>query len=143
MRLIDADALMKKLGITNMDCNECQWGKCYGKRCCCCSRGGDFEDACIAIENAPTIEQPKWIPVSERLPDDAFGCLVTVWDTNPVTMDEFENVLPYFVGWDGEQWNDADGEQCPFEVIAWMPLPKAYEVKYEKTDNSCPDSRIG
>ena len=58
MRLIDADALMKKLGITNMDCNECQWGTHYGNICCCCSRGGDFEDACIAIENAPTIEQP-------------------------------------------------------------------------------------
>lgn len=79
------------------------------------------------IASAPTIEQSQWIPVSERLPDGAFGCLVTVWDTNPVTMDEFENVLPYFVGWDGEQWNDADGEQCPFEVIAWMPLPKAFE----------------
>ena len=63
----------------------------------------------------------------ERMPDGAFGCLVTVWDTNPITMDEFENVLPYFVGWDGEQWNDADGEQCPFEVIAWMPLPEVYK----------------
>lgn len=71
--------------------------------------------------------QSQWIPVSERLPEEPFGCLVTVWDTNPVTMDEFENILPYFVGWDGEQWNDADGEQCPFEVIAWMPLPEPYK----------------
>lgn len=74
---------------------------------------------------APTV--PHWIPVSERLPEEPFGCLVTVWDTSPVTMDEFENILPYFVGWDGEQWNDADGEQCPFEVIAWMPLPEPYK----------------
>lgn len=70
---------------------------------------------------------PNWIHVSERLPEEPFGCLVTVWDTNPVTMDEFENILPYFVGWDGEQWNDGDGEQCPFEVIAWMPLPEPWE----------------
>ena len=63
------------------------------------------------------------------MPEAPFGCLVTVWDTDPVTMDEFENVLPYFVGWDGEQWNDADGEQCPFEVLAWMPLPRHYEVE--------------
>jgi hypothetical protein len=42
-------------------------------------------------------------------------------------MDEFENILPYFVGWDGEQWNDGDGLQCPFEVIAWMPLPEPYK----------------
>ena len=68
------------------------------------------------------------------LPEEAFGCLVTVWDTNPVTMEEFENILPYFVGWDGEQWNDADGEQCPFEVIAWMPLPEPYKGE---TDGRC------
>lgn len=70
---------------------------------------------------------PRWIPVTERLPEEPFGCLVTVWDTNPISMDEFENLLPYFVGWDGEQWNDGDGEQCPFEVIAWMPLPSPYK----------------
>lgn len=70
--------------------------------------------------------EQRWIPCSEKLPEEPFGCLVTVWDTNPVTMDEFENILPYFVGWDGEQWNDGDGEQCPFEVIAWMPLPTPY-----------------
>jgi len=82
------------------------------------------------IDEAPTIDtEPQWIPCSERLPEEPFGCLVTVWDTDPVTMDEFENILPYFVGWDGEQWNDGDGLQCPFEVIAWMPLPKPYEVE--------------
>ena len=76
------------------------------------------------IDRLPTIEaESRWIPVTEKMPEMPFGCLVTVWDTNPITMDEFENILPYFVGWDGEQWNDADGEQCPFEVIAWMPLP--------------------
>lgn len=72
---------------------------------------------------------PRWIPCSEMLPEEPFGCLVTVWDTDPVTMDEFENILPYFVGWDGEQWNDGEGLQCPFEVIAWMPLPEPYEVE--------------
>lgn len=69
----------------------------------------------------------QWISCSERLPEYPFGCLVTVWDTDPITMDEFENILPYFVGWDGEQWNDVEGEQCPFEVIAWMPLPEPYK----------------
>lgn len=80
------------------------------------------------IKQLPSVtpKQPGWIPVTERLPEEPYGCLVTVWDTNPVTMDEFENVLPYFVGWDGEQWNNEDGERCPFEVIAWMPLPTTY-----------------
>ena len=84
------------------------------------------------VDAQPTVDaEPHWIPCSERLPEEPFGCLVTVWDTDPVTMDEFENILPYFVGWDGEQWNDGDGLQCPFEVIAWMPLPKPYEVNNE------------
>ena len=69
----------------------------------------------------------RWIPVTDRLPEKPYGCLVTVWDTDPVTMDDVENLLPYFVGWDGEQWNDADGYQCPFEVVAWMPLPEPYK----------------
>ena len=81
-----------------------------------------------AIINAePYQPEPHWIPVTERLPEEPFGCFVTVMDTNPVTMEEFENILPYFVGWDGEQWNDADGEQCPFEVIAWWGLPEPYK----------------
>ena len=74
---------------------------------------------------------PHWIPCSERLPEAPFGCLVTVEDEEPMTGALFPNLLPYFVGWDGEQWNDADGEQCPFEVLAWMPLPEPYEVNHE------------
>ena len=79
-------------------------------------------------------EQPeqRWIPCSERLPEEAFGCLVTVWDsTQTGEGDDFENILPYFVGWDGEQWNDGDGNQCPFEVIAWQPLPEPYKESEE------------
>ena len=51
MRLIDADALMRTLGITDMDCNKCEWGENQY-----CTRGSDFADACYAIEDAPTIE---------------------------------------------------------------------------------------
>ena len=72
-----------------------------------------------------------WIPVSERLPNEAYGCLVTVMDCEPSTQTEFENILPYFVGYDGETWNDADGEEIPFEVIAWQPLPAPYQPKGE------------
>lgn len=67
-----------------------------------------------------------WIPVSERLPDEVFGCLVTVMDCEPSTQTDFENILPYFVGYDGHGWNDADGEEIQFEVIAWQPLPQPY-----------------
>lgn len=72
-----------------------------------------------------------WIPCSERLPEEAFGCLVTVMDCEPSTQTEFENILPYVVGYDGDGWNDADGERIPFEVIAWQPLPQPYQPKGE------------
>ena len=72
-----------------------------------------------------------WIPVEERMPEEAFGCLVTVMDCNPSTQTDFENILPYFVGYDGDSWNDADGEEIPFEVIAWRKLPTPYQPKGE------------
>ena len=79
-----------------------------------------------AMDNVPTVEPMRWIPVTERLPEKPYGCLVTVWDDNAYG-EPFENILPYFVGYDGEQWNDYDGIECPFEIIAWMPLPEPYK----------------
>ena len=70
MKLIDVDALMQALGITNMDCDKCAWCDMEWGHC---KRGGDFEDACCAIETAPIIEERKtgkWIAV-----DDADGLI--------------------------------------------------------------------
>lgn len=74
MRLIDADALMNALGITDMDCRKCEW---RDKEWNLCNRGSDFEDACCAIENAPTIEERKtgrWIPRCDRPKQEVFIC---------------------------------------------------------------------
>ena len=68
-----------------------------------------------------------WIPCGERFPEEAFGCLVTVIDFEPLTQTDFDNVLPYFVGYDGHSWNDADGNTIPFEVVAWQPLPEPFK----------------
>lgn len=87
----------------------------------------EYADKMMSRINALPSADSHWIPCSERLPEAPFGCLVTVEDEEPMTGALFPNLLPYFVGWDGEQWNDADGEQCPFEVLAWMPLPEPYE----------------
>lgn len=68
MRLVDADVLMATLGITDMDCNKCAWCDKEWSRC---KRGSDFEDACCAIENAPTIEERKgkWIREKKHYKD--------------------------------------------------------------------------
>lgn len=84
------------------------------------------DDAIKIVKQEASEYNNGWIPVSERLPDEAYGCLVTVMDCEPSTQTEFENILPYFVGYDGETWNDADGEEIPFEVVAWQPLPQPY-----------------
>lgn len=68
-----------------------------------------------------------WIPVSKGLPEEAFGCLVTIIDTEPMTLTDFERILPYQVGYDSGSWNDADGNEISFEVIAWQPLPEAFQ----------------
>lgn len=100
-------------------CEECPlYGQTGVDHCC----DDALQMAITALQN-----QPVWIPVSERLPEKSYGCLVTVMDCEPSTQTDFENILPYFVGYDGHGWNNADGEKIPFEVIAWMPLPEPYQ----------------
>ena len=87
-----------------------------------------ISDLYYALQIALDImEESRWISVNERLPETAFGCLVTVYETDRRTGEEFEAILPYAVGYDGETWNDIDGEVIPFEVIAWRPLPEPYK----------------
>ena len=91
-----------------------------------------FDDAKNIVQEVAEEYDNGWIACSERLPEEPFGCLVTVMDCEPSTQIDFENILPYFVGYDGHSWNDEDGEEIPFEVIAWQPLPKPYQPKGER-----------
>lgn len=129
MRLIDDDSLMVHI-------NECKHRIDNIKNYINSNPDADTEECekniSVLTNTINALEEYKkyrggWIPVSERLPDEAFGCLVTVMDCEPSTYAEFENILPYFVGYDGRGWIDADGEEIPFEVIAWQPLPEAYK----------------
>ena len=116
MRLIDADALSARIMTDAPDFMD--GGSSVTKA---------FILAMINTKSVtPTIEYAPWVNCEERMPEKCYGCLVTVWDTNPVTEEVFANLLPYFVGWDGEQWNDEEGKKIPFEVIAWMKLPNPY-----------------
>lgn len=53
MRLIDADALLEKLGMAN-ECKDCP--NCVGPFC---GLSGGLMDVCDAITEAPTVVEPK------------------------------------------------------------------------------------
>lgn len=68
----------------------------------------------------------KWIPVTERLPDDDRDVLVTVKTAKEtfVSMDSYVTTpFAKLTGWAFS----SKGEQ----IIAWAELPEPYEVKEE------------
>ena len=96
MRLIDSDAVIKAIDKHTFDTDD---GLCL-----------DDDITCI-LEEVPTIEDRKWIPCSERLPDERGEYIVTNYDgyAYETTWDD----------WDGRKW-------LSDKVAAWMPLPEPY-----------------
>lgn len=80
----------------------------------------------MAIEALQEPQVGGWIPVTERLPEDGYGVLVTVNGKhnniafeNALEIAEYDNIE----GWIIEgylDWLDPD-------VIAWQPLPEPYK----------------
>ena len=99
------------------------------------------------IAEAKAIDvEPQWIPVSERLPE-AFDEVIITWvNRDPVSYYEQIKDKPMTSTgvYDGERWwwssstcadylkeygcSPADEMDNDIEVLAWMPLPKPYEV---------------
>ena len=82
------------------------------------------------ILNLPTAQpEQRWIPVTERLPENDNEVLITVWDAE----DDYVEVYKGF--YQGHEWwtqwchgcSKIKGEPCGENiVIAWMPLPEPY-----------------
>ena len=72
-----------------------------------------------AVKNLMDYKEPtgKWIPVTERLPEEKGIYLVTSNDGGMISV---ETAL-FLRCIDGDPWWECG-------VTAWMPLPKAYEV---------------
>ena len=115
MRLIDADALWMDV-----------------------IRSVDYcDDILEFIERQPTVEQPDWIPCSERLPEeDNVEVLCTVKQQSKTDRSEtIETIIVeqgcYFYGtwllsYDNQRVN------CSREVLAWQPLPSPYQKEGEE-----------
>ena len=65
-------------------------------------------------------QEPKWIPVSERLPDTDDDALVT-------------DGVDMFVAWyKWQEWRSSDNNfEINTPVDAWMPLPEPYKTESE------------
>lgn len=75
------------------------------------------------IDEAPTVEQPQWIPCSERLPEKEQKIYLVTIDYG----DGLSCVAPRFF-WDEKRlWNEAEEY-----ITAWMPIPRPYKQEGEE-----------
>ena len=104
MRLIDADLL----GLTDMEIIMCD---------------GDYKEALKMlidkIEHAPIIEERKWIPCSERLPEEKKDVLA-------VDDEGFFYIAQYSVYNKRGFWEETT-EYISIDAVAWQPLPEPYK----------------
>lgn len=77
----------------------------------------------IARLPSVTPQEPRWIPVSERLPEpNARDGLIA---RHYLIQNEYEDML--VASYDGKGWKQIyQHEYLKDKVIAWMPLPKRY-----------------
>ena len=130
MRLIDADALINRIVFhTDWSTDEKE----------------AFEDEINAEPTIVTERTRKWVPVSERLPEDIRPVIITWKNTDPKSYYQYI-VGKHFIGtahykngnwfWYSSVTEDllAEYGHCEIEefdeaieVVAWMPLPEPYE----------------
>lgn len=82
----------------------------------------DERDIPILKEAIKSMQEQRWIPCKERLPEINQEVLVYLFGGNP-----------YIAMWDGDDWQTSDFTlTLSEEPTAWMPLPEPY--KKEKTN---------
>lgn len=80
------------------------------------------------------LEQTRWIPCSERLPEENGQYLITV-KYKPEA--DYENIYAEHGEWTDGQWDMFCFGHCGEveDIIAWMPLPEPYKEDDEDDSN--------
>lgn len=81
------------------------------------------EDVLRILKNMK--QEPRWIPVTERLPEESDDYLITNI-AGDVEMAYFAHPKDYTIS-KGE-WREICYEE---DIVAWMPLPKSYNAENE------------
>lgn len=75
----------------------------------------------------PQEQEPRWIPVSERLPKE-FETVILSTDKDEVFTADYLGKMN-----DGSDcFDDNDGMEWEGDVLAWMPLPEPYKAESEE-----------
>lgn len=115
MRLIDADRFLSQIEDQYMEHDITR------------EKYMDLEDR---IMQQPTIEQPHWIPVTERMPEEKQDVILAFKHNMAVGFweDILQNGEPVWYANSGDGWmtgtESVDNDGIP---IAWMPLPEAWK----------------
>ena len=86
----------------------------------------DYSVCYVTSEDADTLkvaiqvleQEPKWIPVSARLPEQYKAVIVTDIETSDTYQSRYI----------GNGYWECDNGLFMNRIIAWMPLPKTYEL---------------
>lgn len=70
-------------------------------------------------------QEPKWIPVTERLPEEGLTVLILAENGHIEFGQRDENKWEWLAESIADYWTEAE------EVIAWQPLPKPYKESEE------------
>ena len=83
-----------------------------------------------AVDAKETNVHSKWIPCSEKLPEESDYYMACVYDEE---VDDYDYRKNWFAHKDDYDIDESEWrELMPFErVTAWMPLPKPYKEKTE------------
>lgn len=108
------DDLILEVLQNNFDC-----GNTYGYK---------VADEVIGLLPSVTLQEPRWNPVTERLPEEGYSVLVM-----RITDDSYKYMR--VATYQGDCWmDDTDkfNKPNPHKVIAWMPLPQPYKAESEE-----------